>query len=373
VTERTDVRSHADMPDGARAGSDGGADQFSSTGGVADPARAHAGPHAAILPPNRLARFYAGGARIDRMRGSAANGPEEWVGSTTAAFGDPVAGLSRLADGGLLRDAIDADPVGFLGDDHVARWGTTPALLVKLLDAGERLPVHFHPGRAFAREALGLEFGKTEAWIIVEADPGAVVHLGLKAPVTAEEVGRWVAEQDVAAMLDALYELPAAAGDVFFVPAGTLHSIGAGILMVELQEPTDLSVLLEWERFGVSTGEEHLRLGWERALGAIDRAPADPGGLRAKPANGAVTELLPERAAPFFGAERVTVADRPVSRGSSFAILVVLDGRVTVGCEDGQRLELAPGQTALIPHAAGTTTIEGRGTIIRCLPPKDAP
>jgi mannose-6-phosphate isomerase len=176
-----------------------------------------------MLPPNRLLRFYGGGRRIDELRGVAGHesgGPEDWVGSTTTAFGQDSEGLSRLADGRVLREAIESDPVAFLGADHVQRWGANPALLVKLLDAGERLPVHFHPGRGSAREALGLDFGKTEAWIIVEAEPGDVVHLGLKVAVPAPTASRWAVEQDVPAMLAAMHELPVHAGQVCFVPAG---------------------------------------------------------------------------------------------------------------------------------------------------------
>lgn len=328
------------------------------------------------LPANQLARFYRGGARIERLRGGpppASGGPEDWVGSTTTALGTESEGLSRMADGRLLREAIAADPVGFLGPDHVERWGSNPALLVKLLDAGERLPVHFHPGRAFARAELGLEFGKTEAWIIVEADDGAVVHLGLKDSLDRRTLSRWVQQQDVPAMLDALHELPVRAGQTLFVPGGTLHAIGAGILLVELQEPTDLSVLLEWERFGVDDGSEHLGLGWERVLGAADLAPARPDRLLVndgpgESANG-VAELLPESAAPYFRAQRITLHGDPVHLEPSFAILVVLEGWLKLWSDRAEPLELRSGETAVVPFGAGSTTLEGHATLIRCLPP----
>ena len=128
-----------------------------------------------------------------------------------------------------MRDAIQADPEAYLGAEHVARFGADPALLVKLLDAGQRLPVHFHPGRAFAREALGSRYGKTEAWFIVEAERGAAVHVALQARRRARpRCASGCATQDSGAMLDALHELVVAPGDVVFVPAGTPHAIGAG-------------------------------------------------------------------------------------------------------------------------------------------------
>ena len=129
-----------------------------------------------LLPPNGVPRFYRGGPAITALRGVRFEGdrvPEEWIGSTASVFGEGELGLSRLPDGTLLRDAIRAAPEDYLGPAHVARFGPDPALLVKLLDAGERLPVHVHPDGAFAGEHLGTRFGKTEAWIVVGADrPG---------------------------------------------------------------------------------------------------------------------------------------------------------------------------------------------------------
>jgi len=346
---------------------------------AAAPAHAHAptpGERPLLLAPNRIDRFYAGGARIDALRSAvapAAAGPEEWVGSITTSFGETTEGLSRLEDGRFLRDVLAAEPVAFLGPQHVRRWGASSALLVKLLDAGERLPVHFHPGRAFARDALGLEFGKTEAWVILDAAPGAVVHLGLREPAAPGTVATWLAEQDTEAMLGALHELPARPGDVFFVPAGTLHAIGAGILMVELQEPTDLSILLEWERLGVGPDAAHLGLGWERALAAVDRDPVSPQAVwvhdGAGPDTGEVVELLPISAAPYFRAQRIATDGEPVDLDPSFAVLVVVDGAPSLWTQAGDRVELVRGHAVVVPYGAGATTIDGHGRIIRCLPP----
>jgi mannose-6-phosphate isomerase len=337
-----------------------------------------------VLPANRIQRFYAGGPRIDELRGLAAGdgaqGPEEWVGSTTTSFGEATEGLSRLADGRVLRDAIVAEPVAYLGAEHLERWGPSPALLVKLLDAGERLAVHFHPGRAFAREMLGLDFGKTEAWIIVSAEPGAAMHLGFTAPVQAATVAGWLSDQDEAAMLASMREVPVRTGDVLFVPAGTVHTIGAGILLVELQEPTDLSVLLEWRRFGVSSGAEHLNLGWEQVLPALnlDAGPVaagpvhlgdDESSVPARAGSAPVRELFPDAVAPYFRAQRIELADAQVGLEPSFSILVVLDGEASIIGEASEPLPLVGGATALLPHGAGPTILEGRGTVIRCLPP----
>ena len=315
-----------------------------------------------VLPPNPGHRFYRGGARIDALRGvpQGEDGrPEDWVGSTATSWGSATEGLSRLEDGSVLKDVIDADPETFLGAEHVAKYGADPALLVKLLDAGERLPVHYHPGRPFAREHLGLRYGKTEAWLILEADPGAAVHVGLKEPLDLATARRWVDEQDADAMLTALHEVPVKAGDGVLVPAGTLHAIGGGILLLELQEPTDLSVLVEWKKFGVDTGPEHLDLGWDTALESLDREPIDPAALT-EPTGGG---LLPKEADPYFRAQRIEAGD---TLDQSFSILLITRGEGEVG-----GLRVQRGSTLLIPYAAGevaTTGVEG----IRCLPPDPA-
>jgi mannose-6-phosphate isomerase len=320
-----------------------------------------------ILPPNQFHRFYAGGARIDALRGAPAGEdgrPEDWIGSTTTAFGEESEGLSRVADGRLVRDLVDADPEALLGPEHVGRFGADPGLLVKLLDAGERLPVHVHPGRDFARSHLGSRWGKTEAWLILDAEPGASVHVGLREPIDAATLRRWVDDQDAGEMLAALHELPVRAGDAILVPAGTLHAIGAGILLLELQEPTDLSVLVEWRRFGVNSGAEHLELGWSEALAAADRAPADPAAFTAAPGR-----LLPQAADPYFRAERLR---NGAECEPSFAVLVALAGAATLHTERGGKLALIAGTTALVPYAAGTTILTGDLEAIRCLPPDPA-
>ena len=318
-------------------------------------------PTTVKLPPNPIRHFYRGGPAIAELRAIDVGGdhsPEEWVGSATTLFGDAERGLSRLEDGTILKDAVQADPEGFLGPEHVAHYGADPALLVKLLDAGERLPVHYHPGRPFAKQHLGLRYGKTESWLILEADPGAAVHVGLKEPLDVQTVRAWVEEQDADAMLAALHEVPVQAGDGILVPAGTLHAIGGGILLLELQEPTDLSVLVEWKRFGVDDGPEHLELGWETALQSVDLEPIDPAALTT-PSNG----LLPKEADPYFRAQRIKRGD---TLDQSFSIVLVTDGEGTLG-----GLAARKGSTVLIPYGAGETATDGVEAI-RCLPPDPA-
>jgi mannose-6-phosphate isomerase len=318
-----------------------------------------------LLPPNAIHHFYAGGARLAALRGlelADDHMPEEWIGAAVSTFGDPSRGLSRFEDGTLVRDAILADPIGYLGPRHVARFGSDPALLVKLLDAGQRLPVHFHPGRAFAREAFGSRWGKTEAWIIVEAEPGASVRLGFAADTELATVREWMRTQDSAAMLAALRELPVTPGDAVLVPAGTPHAIGEGILLVELQEPTDLSVLIEWSGFELTEDDGHLNLGWDLALAALDRSAWDDDRLAAVRTAGA--GLLPTAADPYFRADRLADGAH-LRRG--FAILVILSGEGTLATEGGEQ-PVRRGDAVLVPFGAGDGELRGNATAIRCRP-----
>ena len=325
------------------------------------------------LPPNQLHRFYRGGDAIARFRGTPSSdeyAPEDWVGSTNTVFGDGDVGLSRFEDGVSVRDAIAADPTGFLGPGR-----TETGLLVKLLDAAQRLPVHCHPDRAFAAQRLGSSYGKTEAWAIVETwRDRPRVWLGFREELDRDRLAGWVEGQDVEALLGALNELSVSPGDVIFVPAGVPHAIGAGILMVELQEPSDLSVLLEWDGFAIDGRTEgNLGLGWDAAIDAVDRSAwtgERVAALRSSTADGERVPLLPAETASFFGAERLRPA--PALRlEASFSILVVLAGSGRIECADDS-LELERGHTVLVPYGAGPCTLAGEIDVIRCLPPQGA-
>jgi mannose-6-phosphate isomerase len=301
------------------------------------------------LEPTRVYRFYRGGALLGRFRGveeEDGHFPEDWVGSVTPASNpgrdEPEAGLSRLADGPLLRDAIAEDRRGWLGSRD------TTGLLVKLLDAAERLPVHFHPDRGFAHEHLGSPFGKTEAWIVLATrEPEAAVWVGLREPVARERYLDWIERQDVDALLGSLNRVTVRAGDVVYVPGGVPHAIGAGLLVAELQEPTDFSIVCEWQGFPISPEDSHLGLGWETAIGAADLTAHEP-------------ELaLPEAARSFFWADE---EPRPAGR---FAVLIVVEGEGAIDGGPARR-----GDTFALPAAANGLVVDGDLRLLRCLAPE---
>lgn len=333
-----------------------------------------------LLVANQPRHVYRGGENIARFRGIDPiddHRPEDWVGSTTTRFGASSDGLTVLPDGRALRTAVAEDPIAWLGPAHAQRWGATPALLVKLLDAGQRLPVHCHPTRRFARDHLHSPFGKTEAWVVLgtpEDRPGQV-YLGFRQDVPEELVRTWTAAQDRSALLSATNQVEVSPGDAVLVPAGLPHAIDPGLFLVELQEPTDFSVLLEWEGFAADRGESaHLRLGWNLALESVERrawSPEAVAGLirhppRAPAVRPGVRPVFPEAADPYFRAEHIGAG---ATMEASFAVIVVVRGEGRFESASGGGLPLRAGQTLLVPYSGGESTVDGDIVALRCLPP----
>jgi mannose-6-phosphate isomerase len=333
-----------------------------------------------LLEPNQPDLFYRGGESIALFRDlplTSVYQPEDWIASTTTLFGSDR-GLSLLPDGTSVRAAISADPTSYLGEAHVETFGSDSGLLVKLLDAGERLPVHLHPPRAFAAEHLDCNHGKAEAWVVIGTSvPNPEVYLGFREALSAQTVTDLVADQGQGDLLAALNAVPVRVGDVFFVPAGTPHSIGAGVFIVEVQEPTDFSIMMEFARYGMD-GEQRgsLGLGFEKALTCVDRTAWNAERVAAAKGpgwsgdRGTRASILPDAADEFFRAELVRPGvDGAVDLEASFAILVVLDGAGTVTTSSGDKLDTKRGDTVLMPYGAGTSTVSGQVTLIRCQPP----
>ncbi|MCU1493645.1 MAG: hypothetical protein JWO62_1409 [Acidimicrobiaceae bacterium] len=321
------------------------------------------------LAPNYVPQAYEGGGETARFRAldpSEQGSPEDWVASVTTRWALEPAGLTRLADGRYLREAIEQNPVAYLGADHVAAFGTDPGLLVKLLDAAERLNVHVHPDNAFARTHLGCAHGKTEAWIILSTVGEGEVYAGFTRDVGAQELATWVAEQSVDAMLGALHKIRVSQGSAVLVPAGVPHAIGPGVLVLELQQPTDFSIMLERRS---SPGGE-LGLGWDLALQAVDRSQWDERRLQQLigPGTLAPGRVLPPIADPFFRADVIAGAGGG-QLAQGFAVVVGLSGSGKLsGDFEGEPLPISRGTTVLVPFAAGPTQLSGDVEAAVCRP-----
>jgi mannose-6-phosphate isomerase len=332
--------------------------------------------------------YYQGGAGIDRFRGVAGGpGPEDWIGSVSAlppellpAGADPLAGVSRLEDGESLRDVVRADPENWLGRTLAAAYAGETGLLVKLLDAGERLPVHCHPNREVAQRKLGSPFGKTEGWVILGAAPDATIWIGFERDVSAAQLRSWIDTQDVGAMLAAMNRIEVRPGDVFYLPAGAPHSVGAGILLLELQEPTSFSILAEYLRFGLDEAQATLALGWEDAIACFDLGGGHEaiGRHRSDPEKVAVVgdaelwRLFPDEASQFFQAYRLRVDGKAELPAPSFRVVIVEHGSGELTHDSGA-VRVTAGETWVVPYASGALRARGRLDLLLCEPPRVVP
>jgi mannose-6-phosphate isomerase len=269
---------------------------------------------------------------------------------------------------------VGSDPRGFLGPEHVERHGAETMLLVKLLDTAERLFVHVHPDDAFAAARLSEPRGKTEAWIIVAVDEAVegFAAIGFSREVSKDEAARWFAEQDVDGMLASMHRVPLSPGDTLLVPAGVPHAIGPGVTLVELQQPQDLSILLEYAGYGLTEQDALIGLDVESALEALDRrawSAEDLHGLSApaRPLRPGVTAVFPPSAERFFRAERIT-APGAERLEPGFSIVVVTGGEGRFAW-DGGELAVRAGDVALIPYGAGEVRLLGDFEAIRARPP----
>lgn len=225
-----------------------------------------------LLRPNLIDHFYRGGAKIAALRRLPPAGerqPEEWIAATVSRFGSADVGLASTVDGARLRDLVAADPAGWVGATGGRFTPEDAGVLIKLLDAGQRLPVHVHPDREFARRHLGCPYGKTEAWVVLDADPGTAVYLGWREDVDPDELAARRDAQDGAWMLERMHRVEVSRGDGILVPAGSVHAIGEGAFVLEAQEPTDFSILLEWSVTTETRDGSHLGLGFDTAMGAV--------------------------------------------------------------------------------------------------------
>ncbi|MCK2034930.1 class I mannose-6-phosphate isomerase [Microbacterium sp. SSW1-49] len=322
-----------------------------------------------ILPANRPAnRFYRGGSRIASFRAIPDDEqyvPEDWLASVTTVFGDPSLGLTSLADGRTLRQAVADDPERWLGAAHVSAWGSDSKLLVKLLDAGQRLPVHAHPATAFAQEHLLRPHGKAEAWHILH---GGEVHLGLREDVSMSELSDLVAHQRTGDLLDLLHTRTVEPGDTVFVPPGVLHAIGQDVFLAEVQEPEDLSILLEWHGFAIDGSRDgHLGLGFDAALTAVERERMTEDRLGSLIAR---TPTLPASADEYFRLSRR--AYRPGDDlEPGFAVVIVLSGAAAL-TRGPLNVQVQAGNTLLLEYEGGPTAVDGEIEIIEFRPPLPA-
>ena len=184
----------------------------------------------------------------------------------------------------------------------------------------------------------------------ISGEPEPNVRLGFARDVDRDELRGWIDDEDSAALLGAMVPRPTVVGDVWFVPPGTPHAIGAGVFILEVQEPTDFSIVLETAGFPIDRADASLRLGWDRALDAIDRRALDEDGIAAL--RGTFDRGLPGAAAPFFWTRHLVIGDGvSLDVPACFAVGIVLAGRGVVHGPGGD-LDVSRGDAFAVPASA---------------------
>ena len=239
------------------------------------------------------------------------------------------------------------DAVGELWFERADKNAPVPALLLKLLFTSGPLSIQVHPDDTFAR-AMGMPNGKSEAWYIISAKPGAQIGIGLKRRVTPQELRASITNGSI---VELVQWRPVAKGDVIFIPAGTIHALGAGIVLAEIQQRSDATFrLFDYDRHR----ELHIDNGVAVANAWPLRSPANP------------TRLTDERtvlvASRHFVLERV---DLPAA--SSWALLaepetwvLVLDGHAAIGLATvsiGQAMFVGGGRSSIEVGTNGLTAL----------------
>ena len=200
---------------------------------------------------NRVGRVYLGGKLFAQFFGDEPiDGfkPEEWIASNVKALNkvqdSPKEGISKIKGSDLYFDELlNKYPEEMLGKNKNFR------ILVKALDSAIRLPAQVHPDKAFSRKHFNSDFGKTECWIILNTRHDAKIFFNFKDNVTKNILEEAIlkSEYDKKAMEDLMMVIEPKIGDVILVPAKTVHAIGKGCLILEIQEPTDFTI--QPERF----------------------------------------------------------------------------------------------------------------------------
>lgn len=227
-------------------------------------------------------------------------------------------------------------------------------ILVKFIDARENLSVQVHPDDAYAL-AHENSYGKTEAWYITEAEEGAGIYLGFSREVTREEVEEAIREER---LCDLLNFYPVKAGECYFIPAGTVHAIGAGCLICEIQQNSNLTYrVYDYGRRDAKGQTRELHV--DRALRVMNFGKYEK-------TEGASGDLL--ASCDYFTARRLTVEGRGeiTVDERSFCSLICVDGEGRIGDRVAKR-----GDSFLIPAGYGVLSLEGTMTLIRTEIPEE--
>lgn len=256
--------------------------------------------------------------------------------------------------GWKLNDLLAQLKDKLVGKANYERFGNEFPLLIKFIDARQQLSIQVHPTDELAQEK-GFSRGKTEMWYVMESDPDASLRSGLKKQITPEEYKQMVADDTIT---DALAEYKVRNGDVFFLPAGRIHSIGAGCFLAEIQETSDVTYrIYDFKR--KDKDGNYRQLHTEQAAECIDYHVEQDYQTRYTPGQNQGVEVV---RCPYFTTSVYDVNEPMVldySELDSFVILIAMEGKGSVCADGGEVVSLEAGETVLVPATVGEVTVNG--------------
>ena len=279
---------------------------------------------------------------------------ESWEISTVP--GDISVVNSGVLKGKNINDIIDLYPNEILGKSVIARFGKQFPLLFKFIDAKEDLSIQLHPNDDLAKERHD-SFGKTEMWYVMQADESARLVVGFKKDSTKEEYLKHLESKNLVALLN---ESPVKKGDVFFLETGIIHAIGAGVVVAEIQQTSDITYrIYDWDRVDVTGKGRELHT--ELALEAIN--------YTATPAKIEYTEevnnSVPVVNCSYFITNIIALQDCFIwkRKKQAFTVFMCTNGQFEM-VVNGEILRYNMGDTILIPAIIEHVTLKGKATLL---------
>ncbi len=281
---------------------------------------------------------------------------ESW--EISAVQGDVSVVAEGPLAGNTLQELIEIYMGELVGDKVYEKYGEEFPLLIKFIDARRNLSVQVHPDDELALVRHD-SYGKTEMWYVVEADPGAVLYVGFNREVTPQEYMDAVADGTLPQLLR---RFEVKAGDSFFIPAGTIHAIGAGVVIAEIQQTSDITYrVYDWGHTGQDGKPRELHT--ELAVGALDFGP--PRDLENTVAPRANRVETVEQC-DYFNVNLIKVEgnmERDYSATDSFTIYICLEGELAIRYSEGA-VKMKKGETVLVPRQEDNIELDGEGLLL---------
>jgi len=268
--------------------------------------------------------------------------------------------VSTVANGDLkgksLMDLINETPNEILGTRVYDRFGKQFPLLFKYLDAREDLSIQVHPNDKLAKERHN-SFGKTEMWYVMQADADSRIIVGFKEDSSKEEYLKHLHDNTLISILD---DVKAKAGDVFFLETGTVHAIGAGLVVAEIQQTSDITYrLYDFDRVDAQGNKRELHV--DLALDAINYNKVDT----QKKYDSKVNTSNVVVDCPYFTTNFIPLEDKvEVSKyGETFTVYMCIEGSFEIEY-DGFKHAYIKGDTVLVPAAINSFVLSGKASIL---------